>query len=119
MPNRFIVTILNNKDIRLEILQKLEVNPNCTQRELSREMGVSIGKVNYCLKKLIEKGLVKIMNFAKNPNKKGYSYLLTQNGIEEKSLLTYKFLKIKMAEYEALKEEIANLQKDAENINIK
>ena len=84
---------MRNKDIRLDLLRKLEENPKYTQRELSRETGVSLGKVNYCMKKLIEKGLVKLMNFSNSTNKSGYTYLLTPKGIEEKGKLTFSFLK--------------------------
>ena len=101
---------MNNKDIHLDLLRKLEVNPEYTQRELSKEMGISLGKVNYCIKKLVEKGWVKLTNFSHNPNKVGYTYLLTAKGIEEKTRLTYAFLKIKMEEYEMLKEEISKLK---------
>ena len=101
---------MNNKDIHLDLLRKLESNSEYTQRELSREMGVSLGKVNYCMKKLVEKGLVKLSNFSRNPNKVGYTYLLTPKGIEEKTKLTFAFLKIKTEEYEMLKEEISKLK---------
>lgn len=107
---------MENKDIHLHLLKILEENPNFTQRDLSRETSVSLGKVNYCMKKLIEKGLVKLVNFKSNPNKAGYYYLLTPKGIEEKTRLTFEFLKIKMNEYEILKEEINNLKKDAERL---
>ena len=107
---------MNNKDIHLDLLRKLESNPEYTQRELSKEMGVSLGKVNYCMKKLVEKGWVKLMNFSHNPNKVGYIYLLTPQGIEEKTKLTFKFLKIKMKEYEMLKDEISLLKKDTEQL---
>ena len=110
---------MNNKDIHLDLLRKLEVNPECTQRELSKEMGVSLGKVNYCMKKLIEKGWVKLINFSRNPNKVGYTYLLTPKGMEEKSRLTYAFLKIKMEEYEMLKDEISKLKQDTEKLKSK
>jgi len=110
---------MNDKDIHLELLRKLEVNPEYTQRDLSKVMGVSLGKVNYCMKKLIDKGLIKWKNFTKNPNKRGYVYLLTTKGIEEKARLTYIFLKIKMEEYELLKDEITLLKKDAEKIQSK
>jgi|TARA_B100000767_G_C19245026_1_gene320852 EPS-associated MarR family transcriptional regulator len=106
---------MNHKDIRLDLLRKLEANPGYTQRELSIEMGVSLGKVNYCMKKLIEKGWVKLSNFNKNPNKVSYIYLLTAKGIEQKTKLTFTFLKIKMAEYEILKEEINLLKKDVKS----
>ncbi len=107
---------MNNKDIHLDLLRKLETNPRYTQRELSQEMGVSLGKINYCMKKLIEKGWVKLSNFGHNPNKAGYIYLLTTKGIEQKSRLTYAFLKIKMEEYEILKDEISKLQQDSEKL---
>ena len=107
---------MNNKDIHLDLLRKLEVNPEYTQRELSQEMGVSLGKINYCMKKLIEKGWVKLSNFGKNPNKASYAYLLTTKGLEEKARLTLTFLKIKMEEYEMLKDEINALKKDTEKL---
>ena len=110
---------MNNKDIHLDLLRKLESNPKYTQRELSQEMGVSLGKVNYCMKKLIEKGWVKLTNFSHNPNKVGYAYLLTAKGIEEKTKLTYVFLKIKMEEYEMLKKEIRKLKQDTEKLKSK
>ena len=105
---------MNNKDIHLNLLRKIEENPKYTQRELSKEMGVSLGKINYCMKKLIEKGSIKLSNFSRNPNKVGYIYLLTPKGIEEKTRLTFEFLKIKIEEYEILKDEIVALQRDAE-----
>ena len=107
---------MNNKDIHLDLLRKLEVNPEYTQRELSKEMGVSLGKVNYCMKKLIEKGWLKLTNFSRNPNKVGYVYLLTPKGIEQKARLTFEFLAIKLEEYEMLKEEISILKQDTEKL---
>ena len=107
---------MNNKDIHLDLLRKLEANPAYTQRELSHEMGVSLGKVNYCMKKLIEKGWLKLSNFGHNPNKLNYMYLLTPKGIEQKSKLTFSFLAIKLEEYEMLKNEISKLKKDAEKL---
>ena len=107
---------MNKKDIHLDLLRKLEVNPEYTQRELSKEMGVSLGKINYCLKKLIEKGSVKLINFSRSKNKIGYAYLLTPKGIEQKGKLTISFLKIKIKEYEILKEEIKKLKQDTEKL---
>ena len=104
------------KKIHLELLRKLEENPEYTQRELSQEMGVSLGKINYCMKKLIEKGWIKLSNFSHNPNKVGYIYLLTPKGIEQKGSLTISFLKIKLQEYEMLKNEISKLKQDAEKL---
>ena len=112
----FFQHLMNQRDIRLDLLRKLESNPQYTQRELSREMGVSLGKVNYCIKKLTEKGLIKITNFKQNPNKVGYAYLLTPQGIEEKSRLTFAFLKRKIIEYEILKKEINELQLESEEM---
>ena len=107
---------MNRKDIHLDLLRKLEVNPEYTQRELSKEMGVSLGKINYCMKKLIEKGWIKLSNFSKNPNKVNYIYLLTPQGIEQKGRLTISFLKIKLQEFEMLKNEISKLRQDAEKL---
>jgi EPS-associated MarR family transcriptional regulator len=107
---------MNNQDIRLDLLRRLESNPQFTQRELSREMGVSLGKINYCMKKLTVKGLIKITNFTHNPNKMGYAYLLTPSGIEEKSRLTFSFLKRKIVEYEILKKEINELKLESEEM---
>ena len=107
---------MNNRDIHLDLLRKLESNPEYTQRELSQEMGVSLGKVNYCMKKLVEKGLVKLMNFSHSSNKVRYIYLLTPKGIEERAELTFTFLKIKIKEYEMLKDEISLLKQDTEQL---
>jgi EPS-associated MarR family transcriptional regulator len=109
--------LMNSQDIRLDLLRRLESNPEFTQRELSREMGVSLGKVNYCMKKLTEKGLIKLTSFTHNPNKIGYVYLLTPSGIEEKSRLTFSFLKRKIDEYEILKKEIIALQLESEEMS--
>ena len=112
----FFSALMNKRDIRLDLLRRLESNPEFTQRELSQEMGVSLGKVNYCMKKLTEKGLIKLTNFTHNPNKIGYVYLLTPSGVEEKARLTFSFLKIKIEEYEVLKNEISKLKQDAEKL---
>jgi len=81
-------------------------------------MGVSLGKVNYCMKKLTEKGLIKITNFTHNPNKIGYAYLLTPSGVEEKARLTFSFLKRKIKEYKVLKDEISKLKQDTKKIKL-
>ena len=104
---------MNKDDIHFDLLRRLEKNPQYTQRELSREMGVSLGKVNYCIRKLIQKGWVKANNFRNNPNKINYTYLLTPKGIENKGKLTLYFLKRKIEEYELLKDEIDELQNDS------
>lgn len=97
-------------EIELEILSRLEVEPNVSQRSLAIEVGVSLGSVNYCIKALVEKGLVKAENFRKSSNKIGYAYLLTPRGIQEKSKLTASFLKRKQAEYRLLEQEINHLR---------
>ena len=106
------------KEIHLDLLRKLEVSPELTQRELSKDMGVSLGKINYCMQKLIEKGWVKISNFSNNPSKGSYIYLLTPKGIEQKGRLTIAFLKIKLEEYEVLKNEINKLKQDAQKLHL-
>ena len=110
---------MNHKDIRLDLLRKLELNPEYTQRELSKDMDVSLGKINYCIKKLTEKGLIKLTNFKQNPNKVGYVYILTPRGIEEKAKLTFSFLKRKMTEYEILKKEIDELKLETDEMTNK
>ena len=112
----FFSALMNKRDIRLDLLRSLKSNPEYTQRELSQEMGVSLGKVNYCMKKLTEKGLIKLTNFSRSSNKFGYSYLLTPSGIEEKSRLTFSFLKRKVIEYEILKKEINELKLESEEM---
>ena len=89
-----------------EILRKIQKKPNSTQRELAEGLGFSLGKLNYCLKALKAKGLIKISNFKKNPNKINYFYMLTPKGISEKTKLTINFMKRKMKEYDELKKEL-------------
>ena len=96
-----------------QILKILEKDSNFTQRKLSGTLGISLGTINYCMKKLIEKGLIKANNFRNHNNKIQYSYLLTPKGVEEKARLTLEFIKIKTEEYNALEEEIRALKKDA------
>ena len=105
---------MNNKakiqeEARFQILRLLNENPELSQRDLSERVGISLGAVNYCLKALIDRGLVKAQNFSRSPNKIGYAYLLTPAGIAEKTILTGKFLARKKAEYEALRLEIDTL----------
>jgi EPS-associated MarR family transcriptional regulator len=91
----------------------LHEDPSLTQRELGERVGISLGAVNYCLKALMDRGLVKAGNFRRSANKLGYAYLLTPAGIAEKSKLTGRFLIQKLDEYEALKREIDQLKKEA------
>jgi EPS-associated MarR family transcriptional regulator len=100
---------VQNQQSKCQLLKSLEDNPGLTQRQLSKELGISLGKVNYCLQSLIQKGLVKMNNFKNNENKLQYSYLLTPKGIEEKAKLTVEFLRRQAKEYEALKKEVEKL----------
>ena len=98
--------MLNHTEDQFKILRRIKNNPKTTQRELAKDLGFSLGKLNYCLKALKTKGLIKINNFRKNQNKINYIYILTPKGIAEKTKLTVNFMKSKMTEYEELKSEI-------------
>ena len=97
---------MNDDQDHFNVLRKIQKNPKSTQRELAEELGFSLGKLNYCLKALKNKGLIKINNFKKNPNKLNYAYILTPKGISEKTKLAVNFMKRKMKEYDELKKEI-------------
>ena len=97
------------EDTDFRVLRMLQSNPDMTQREIAEKLGVSASGLNYCLKALIEKGWVKVQNFSQSKNKFGYVYVLTPEGIAKKALLTGRFLKRKMVEYELLKVEIDSL----------
>ncbi len=99
---------MKNSQDHFDVLRKIQKNPKFTQRELAEDLGFSLGKLNYCLKALQEKGLVKIENFKKNPNKINYVYVLTPKGIAEKTKLTINFMKKKMREYDELRSELRN-----------
>ena len=101
-----------SEERQLDALRLLETNPEMTQRELAEALGVSLGAANYCLKALVEKGWLKLENFQNNPKKLGYLYLLTPMGIAAKTALTARFLKRKLAEYEALEAEIEQLKSE-------
>lgn len=105
---------MQKDEIHYHILKAIEDNPNMSQRELAEHLGVSLGKVNYCLKALIDKGLIKAGNFKSNPNKRAYAYLLTPKGISEKAIVTLSFLERKMDEYERIKQEIARLKTEVQ-----
>ena len=101
-----------HQEIHLKVLRRLENDPEITQRALAKELGISLGKANYCLKALIDKGLVKAGNFKNSNNKSAYIYLLTPKGIEEKSRITLHFLQRKIDEYEKLRTEIDELKQE-------
>jgi len=102
-------------ELRLRVMRVLEENPEASQRQIASELNVSLGGVNYCLKALVDRGLVKIGNFAKSDRKIGYAYFLTPEGMSEKAKITARFLKRKMAEYEQLQKEIEQLQAEVKS----
>ena len=110
MIERYAVQLLNksmdNNQDHFNVLRKIQQKPESSQRELAEDLGFSLGKLNYCLKALKVKGLVKIKNFKKNPNKLNYIYILTPKGVSKKTKLTLNFMKRKMKEYDELKREI-------------
>ena len=102
---------MKKKQDHFNVLRGIQKNPESSQRELAEELGFSLGKLNYCIKALQKKGLVKIENFKKNPQKINYIYVLTPKGITEKTKLTLNFMKSKMQEYDELKNELKNKDK--------
>ncbi|MHB8789311.1 MAG: MarR family EPS-associated transcriptional regulator [Desulfobulbaceae bacterium] len=99
-------------EIHYHLLKILENNPNLTQRQMAEEMGLSLGKFNYCLRELVKKGIVKIERFKSSDNKAAYMYILTPHGMEQKTKITASFLKRKMTEYELLKQQIDELSQE-------
>ena len=97
-------------EITYKLLKLIESEPHMSQREIAQKMGVSLGKANYCLKALVDKGFIKLQNFYNNKKKSAYIYILTPRGIEEKADVTYRFLQRKIKEYEDIKIEIENLR---------
>lgn len=111
MPDNFKADLDNEES--LKILREIGTNPSMTQRELSSRLGLSLGKINFLVKSLIDKGHVKAENFKNSNNKSAYLYFLTPQGLEEKTRATYRFLLRKMEEYERLEEEIRQLKQEA------
>ncbi len=118
--NEELVSLMTSRQAKLQedtyfrAMRILQENPDLTQRELAEKLGISVGGLNYCLKALMEKGLVKMKNFANSKNKFGYAYVLTPIGMAEKAAITHRFLQRKMDEYEALKAEIEALRSEVE-----
>ena len=102
------------EELKLRVMRVIEENPQASQREIASKLGVSLGGVNYCVKALVDTGLVKLNNFSKSNKKMGYIYMLTPDGISEKAKITSQFLKLKMQEYEQLKKEINQLKAELE-----
>jgi EPS-associated MarR family transcriptional regulator len=101
-------------ELHYRLLKHLQANPQATQRELAQALGISLGRTNYCVRALIDRGWVKAQNFLNCHNKRAYSYLLTPQGIEQKARIAARFLQRKRAEYAALKAEIAALAAEVE-----
>lgn len=100
-------------EIAYKLLKLIEAEPHLSQRDIAQKMGVSLGKTNYCLKALVDKGFIKLQNFYNNKKKSAYIYFLTPQGIEEKAAVTYRFLQRKIKEYEDIKIEIESLKTEA------
>lgn len=98
-----------SQETRYRLLKHLAEHPDASQRDLATSLGISLGKANYCLRALVEKGLVKARNFRSSHRKSAYAYILTPPGIEEKAQVTYDFLRRKLAEYDVLVDEIQRL----------
>jgi len=102
---------INNSEEELEILRQIEENPNLTQRQIADHLGLSLGKINYLIKALLEKGVVKVDNFKRSDNKLGYLYLLTPEGVVRKRKLTLLFIQRKSEEFDKLKAELSRTEK--------
>ena len=105
---------LLDDEARYQILRLLEANPEMSQRDVARTLGVSLGKVNYCVQALLQRGWIKVTNFKNSRNKAAYMYLLTPRGVEQKGRLTLRFLHRKVREYEVLKDEIRELRRESD-----
>jgi EPS-associated MarR family transcriptional regulator len=101
-------------EVHYKLMRLLDANPQMSQRDIARELGVSLGKVNYCLQSLIKKGWIKATNFTNSQNKAAYMYLLTPRGIEQKAGLTVQFLQARVREYEALRAEIKQIRREVQ-----
>lgn len=104
-------------EVRYRLLKYLSEHPDASQRELARELGVSLGKANYCLRALMAKGLVKMRNFRNSSRKSAYAYVLTPQGLEEKICVAYDFLRRKVDEYDLLREEIERLRVEIQSFS--
>ena len=117
------MTLSNKHDLEseeiLKVLREITLTPEMTQRELSSRLGISLGKVNFLVNALIQKGLIKAHNFKNSNNKKAYLYFLTPTGLEEKAKITYRFLKRKMKEYEQLERDIRQLEQEVSEIRVR
>ena len=107
---------MKNESDQFEVLRKIQKTPNSSQRKIAEELGFSLGKLNYCIKALQKKGLVKIQNFKKQKNKIKYlRYVITPKGLAERTKLTVNFMQKKMAEYDQLRKELKDIEKNVDN----
>ena len=102
------------QEVQLEVLRRLHQSPDLSQRTLARDLGISLGSINFCFQALVNKGLIKVINFSKSKNKLSYAYMLTPEGLAKKSKLTSDFLRRKSTEYEKLQVEIERLRSGLE-----
>lgn len=109
---------MQDETTHYELLKTLEKNSSLSQRDLAKHLGVSLGKINFCLNALVEKGCLKVNNFRNSENKQAYAYLLTPRGVEEKARMTVHFLRCKIQEYDRLRAEIEELKREAEQTNL-
>jgi len=108
----------NNNEVSLKLLKLLKNNPELTQRQMNKKMGVSLGKINFCISELVKEGLIKIERFRKSNKKSGYIYHLTPEGLEEIARLTIDFLNYRIKEYNKIKKEIKHLSEQIKEINL-
>jgi EPS-associated MarR family transcriptional regulator len=104
---------MSDDEIHYKVMRLVEANSRVSQREVARTLGVSVGKVNYCVRALVDRGFIKARNFKNSDNKVAYVYLMTPRGIREKARLAIRFLGIKMREYELLRADIERMREDA------
>ena len=107
----------DDQEIRYRIFKLLSDEPSLTQRQMAEQMGISLGKFNYCLNELVQKGFVKINRFKSSQNKAAYMYILTPRGLEEKTKITVRFLKRKVEEYEKIKQQIEEIRRETEDLD--
>jgi EPS-associated MarR family transcriptional regulator len=116
MFERIAACLMLTDEFRYKILKLVSENPEISQRELARQLGISLGRANFCLKALVDKGILKASNFRNNNNKLAYMYLLTPDGAELKTRITVQYLKLKLQEYESLHREIEELRREAASL---
>ena len=115
MPSQRLHGRVADDEVQYRVMRLIAANPEMSQRDVARELGISLGKVNFCVRALVSKGWIKASNFKNSQNKAAYPYVLTPRGLQGKASLTVEYLKERMAEYEALKVEIEEMRREAES----